>query len=424
MTFGQFHHFYHTITLSILNRLVFVGHLPGLGRGLWLFLCLLLAWGCGSEADRQKRRIDPAEEQAKRDSLALVYDSSKANKEIDEYMTRLHQRSGFNGNVLIAKKGKIVYQNSLGWANHLLRDSLRIDSQFELASVSKPLTAAGVLKLWEEGKLSLDQELQEFFPELPYNGVTVRQLLTHRSGLPNYIYFTDGIWEDKQQGMTNGDVISLLAEHQPARYGQPDGRYFYNNTNYMLLASIIEKVSGQDFAVFMKEKIFKPAGMNNTAVYSKAVYDKIPTHVVGHDKIWRRSVVQNFQDGPVGDKGIYSSVQDLFLFDRALSEGRLLQQETLDSAYTAYSKPERSLFSYGFGWRIFNKKGHKIVYHTGWWHGFRTLYVRDLEKDITIVLLTNLANSSLLHLDRLYQLLDMPVLRRAAYTSKGVYKGD
>lgn len=361
--------------------------------------------------------------QAVKDSLALVYDEENADPQIHEYMSRLHQRSGFNGNVLVAKNGEIIYQNTMGWANHLLRDSLRITSQFELASVSKPLTAAGVLKLWESGKLDLDQELTDFFPGFPYPGVTVKQLLTHRSGLPNYIYMLDQIWEDKRVGVSNRDAVNLLISNRPMRYGAPDGRFFYNNTNYMLLASIIEKVSGQDFAVFMKENVFGPAGMKNTAVYSKATYDKIPTHVIGHDRVWRRSVVQNFLDGPVGDKGIYSTVQDLFLFDRALQEGRLLSQSTLDSSYKAYSKPDKGIFSYGLGWRTFEADGHKIVYHAGWWHGFRNLYVRDLKNDITIVLLSNMANNSLLHLDRLYDILDMPVVRQAAYSQRGEYMG-
>lgn len=375
---------------------------------------------CSSAETKKKNEV---QEQAAKDSIALIYDHNHADPDIDAYMQRLHQRSGFNGNALIAKKGKIVYQNTFGWANHLMRDSLTITSQFELASVSKPMTATAILKLWEEGKLDLDQEIADFFPDLPYPGITIRQLLAHRSGLPNYIYLTDTVWPDKRVGMTNQDAIDLMVEHKPNRYGTPDGRFFYNNTNYMLLASIVEKVSGQDFAVYMQENIFKPSGMKNTAVYSKAVYEKIPTHVVGHDKVWRRSVVQNFQDGPVGDKGIYSSVQDLFLFDQALSEGRILKNETLDSAYTSQSKPDKGLFGYGYGWRVFDQPGRKIVYHAGWWHGFRNLYVRDLENDITIVLLTNMANGSLLHLDDLYKMLDMPVVRQAAYSGSGEYMG-
>lgn len=387
------------------------------------FVLLIFGPSSCSFTSKESSTKKKALQQTEKDSLTLLYDENRANPEIDEYMSRLHQRSGFNGNVLIAKKGKIIYQNNLGWANHLMRDSLRINSQFELASVSKPLTATAVLKLWESGRLDLEQEITDFFPDFPYPGVTVRQLLTHRSGLPNYIYMLDEIWQNKSTGLSNRDAVSLLVEHKPPRYGVPDGRFFYNNTNYMLLAAIIEKVSGQDFAVFMQENIFKPAGMKNTAVYSTAVYDKIPTHVIGHDKIWRRSVVQNFLDGPVGDKGIYSSVQDLFLFDRALNEGRLLRPETLDSAYHGYSKPDKGIFSYGLGWRVFDSRGHKIVYHAGWWHGFRNLYVRDLENDITIVLLSNMANNSLLHLDRLYEILDMPVVRQAAYSNRGEYMG-
>src|SRR5690606_35451613 len=117
-------------------------------------------------------------------------------------------------------------------------------------------------------------------------------------------------------------------------------------SNYMVLASIIEAVSNQTFTVFMQENIFKPFGMHNTAVYSKADYESIPTDVIGHDKIWRRSDVQNFLDGPVGDKGIYSTVGDLFLFDRALNQSRLVGQALLDSAYAGYSKPINGAFNY------------------------------------------------------------------------------
>ncbi|SEK38904.1 serine hydrolase domain-containing protein [Parapedobacter koreensis] len=385
-----------------------------------LTLLIVILGACTST---EKRKIKAARKQHDRDSLMLVYDAAKADLNIDEFMQRLHSRSGFNGNVLIAKKGKILYQNTFGWADYLMKDSLKITSQFELASVSKPLTATGILKLWEEGKIKLEQTVDEFFPDFPYSDVTIKQLLTHRSGLNNYLYFTDQaeIWPDKHKGMSNMDVMNLFARYKPDKYGKPDGRFFYNNTNYMILAAIIEKVTGEDFAIYMQENVFAPAGMKNTAVYSKAVYEKIPTGVVGHDRVWRRSVVQNFQDGPVGDKGTYSTVQDLFLFDRALRDGRLLKPETLDSAYAGYSTPTKELFNYGYGWRTFDPGDHKVVYHTGWWHGFRNLYIRDLEDDITIVLLTNLANGSLLHLDELYQILGMPVIRQAAYSAQGEF---
>lgn len=374
---------------------------------------------CSSPEAKQKKIEEKQQKQQEKDSIALVYNPADADQEIDAFMQNLHRKSAFNGNVLIAKKGKIIYQNTFGWADYLHKDSLKITSKFELASVSKPLTALGLLKLVEEEKLRLDQTVNDFFPDFPYPDITIQMLLSHRSGLPNYIYFSEEAWKDRTKAMSNMDAMDLLIEHKPMRYGAPDGRFHYNNSNFMVLASIIEKVTGQDFAVYMKESVFNPAGMKNTAVLSKAVYDKIPTDVIGHDRVWRRSVVQNYLDGPVGDKGIYSTVQDLFLLDIALKEGRIIGKAMLDSAYVPRSDARRSLFSYGYGWRTFSPEEAQIVYHTGWWHGFRNLYVRDLTNDITIVLLSNMVNGSLVKLDDLYKILKMPVLRQNAYNANG-----
>src|SRR5690606_17007792 len=205
------------------------------------FLVLIAALIGASCTSSEKRKAKTELKQRKKDSLMLVYDPEKADPRLDDFMQRLHRRSGFNGNVLIAKNGKILYQNAFGWADYLMKDSLEITSQFELASVSKPLTATGVLRLWEEGKIRLEQTVDEFFPDFPYPGVTIKQLLTHRSGLTNYLYFTDKreIWLDRTKGMSNQDVMALLAKHKPDRYGAPDGRFFYNNTNYMVLAAIV-----------------------------------------------------------------------------------------------------------------------------------------------------------------------------------------
>lgn len=375
---------------------------------------------CSSEVKKQPVRTVKDE---KSDSLLLVYDEKKADKRIDEFMKKLHRSRGFNGNVLVAKKGKIIYQKAIGWADYLHRDSLTINSVFELASVTKPMTATAMLMLVEEGKVKLDQNVKEFFPNFPYDGITIRMLLTHRSGMMNYVYFTDNIWKkqrkDERKGITNNDVMNLIAQYKPSPYSQPNRVFHYNNSNYMVLAAIIEKVSGRTFAEFMKDRVFKPAGMKSTAVYSKAQYEKIPVDVIGHDRTWRYSVVQNFLDGPVGDKGVYSTVHDLFLFDRALRKGRLLKKSTLDSAYTGRSKVERGHFNYGYGWRLFEGNEHKVAYHTGWWHGFRHIYLRDLTSDVTIILLTNLTNGSLLQLDDLYKMVGMPVVRRSAYYGNG-----
>lgn len=354
----------------------------------------------------------------------LKYDPKHADARINEIMQNLHKKSGFNGNVLVAKKGKILYENSFGWANYLTRDSLKINSRFELASVSKTMTSTAIMMLMERGKLKLDQDVRAFFPDFPYEGVTIRLLLTHRSGMMNYVYFTDDIYRkehrNQRKGLTNAEEMALIAQYKPHPFNKPNVRFLYNNSNFMVLGSIIEKVTGMPYAQFMKENIFKPAGMMHTDVYSKATYEKIPVDVVGHDRnSWRYSVAQNFLDGPVGDKGIYSTVGDLYLFDRAMRQNRLISAASQDSAYTPRNPMVRGHFNYGYGWRIFESPGQKVVYHTGWWHGFRHIYLRDLKNDITIVLLGNLVNGSLLHLDELFKATGMPVVRKGAYSGNG-----
>ncbi|MFM6975272.1 MAG: serine hydrolase domain-containing protein [Sphingobacteriaceae bacterium] len=381
-----------------------------------IFLGFILCSSCNSGHTRSvKQQVE--------DSLLLDYDAAKGDKKIDAFINHLHLSRQFNGNVLIARKGKIIYEKAIGWADYLHRDSLTINSVFQLASVTKPFTATAIMQLVERGKLQLDQNVKEFFPDFPYDGITVRLLLTHRSGMMNYVYFTDDIWKQKMKPMSNVDVMNLIAQHKPAPYAQPDRVFHYNNSNYMVLGAIIEKVTGKSYAEYMDENIFKPSGMKHTHVFSTTVYEKIPVDVVGHDRVWRRSVVQNFLDGPVGDKGIYSTVEDLFLFDRALRNGDLLEKSSLDSAYAPHNPLKSGHFSYGYGWRTFTAADQQVVYHTGWWHGFRHIFVRDLKNDITVVMLSNLTNGSLLQLDELYQMLGMPVIRRNAYSRDGVYTG-
>ena len=358
------------------------------------------------------------------DSTLLLYNPAKENKWIADFVQNLHKKSGFNGNVLIAKKGKILFEKAIGWADYLHRDSLKINSEFELASITKTFTGTAILQLIEAGKLSLNDDVKKFFPNFPYDGINIKLLLTHRSGMMNYVYFTDGIWKDKKKPMSNTDVMNLIAEYKPARYLKPDTRFHYNNSNFMVLGAIIEKVTGKTYADYMMEHIFKPAGLKNTHVYSTTVYKKIPVDVVGHDRTWRYSVVQNFLDGPVGDKGIYSTIHDLLLFDKYLKNGRLLKQSSLDSAYVGRNTPVNGHFNYGYGWRMFDGNNmDKVVYHTGWWHGFRHIYIRDLDKDIVVIFLGNLTNGSLLHLDDLFKYLKMPIIRKGAYKGNGSLPG-
>lgn len=186
----------------------------------------------------------------------------------------------------------------------------------------------------------------------------------------------------------------------------------------MVLGAIVEKASGEPFAKFMKENIFDPLGMKNTVVYSKAKDTKVPTNVWGYDHIWRRSVVPNYLDGVIGDKGVYSTVKDMYLFDQGLQKGKLLKAETMKMAYApSYPEPKHHKhFNYGMGWRLFEEdNGQEVIYHTGWWHGFQNIFVRDLNNHVTIIVLSNVFNGSIAQLDDLYKMVGMPVIRKGAY---------
>ncbi len=173
-------------------------------RQPFLFLLISVVFFSCSSTPSEKRKQERTISDDQLDSIALIYDPKKADPRYEDFVMRLHKRSGFNGNVLVAKKGKIIYQKAIGWADHLHRDSLKINSVFELASVSKPFTSVAVMMLIEDGKLRLDQDVREFYPEFPYEGITIRMLLTHRSGMMNYVYFVDDLWKSQKKDAVYG----------------------------------------------------------------------------------------------------------------------------------------------------------------------------------------------------------------------------
>ncbi len=190
---------------------------------------------------------------------------------------------------------------------------------FQLASVSKTFTATATLWCIEHGELALDDTITKFFPQLPYKGITVEQLLCHRSGLPNYLYFCSGKC-DKGKYLNNQQVIDLMIKEKPAAYAKPDKKFEYCNTNYLLLASIIEKVTGERFPDFMRETFFEPLGMQHSFIYD--VTDSSQRKIaISYNSKWEIQHDDCF-DGVVGDKGLYSTVHDMFLWDKAFYDGK------------------------------------------------------------------------------------------------------
>jgi CubicO group peptidase (beta-lactamase class C family) len=213
-------------------------------------IALVFLASCSSKQNNNKSNSTAAiAEKTPFDPKALMaYNPKDIDKKIDAIVEELHRTRGFNGNVLVAKHGKIIYERALGWADYLHRDSLKINSQFELASVTKTMTSTAVLQLIERGKLSLNDDVKKFFPDFPYDGVTIRLLLTHRSGMMNYVYFTDDLYRaqhlKQSVGISNKDEMALIAKYKPAPFNKPDKRFLYNNSNFMVLGSIIEKITG------------------------------------------------------------------------------------------------------------------------------------------------------------------------------------
>lgn len=322
---------------------------------------------------------------------------------LDAFFKRLYNKSGFNGTVLVAQRGQIIFKNAYGFFNREKKEPLEVKSVFQLASVSKQFTAMGILMLLEEGKLKLEDDVKKHIPNFPYDGITIHLLLCHRSGLPDYRYFCDESYCCKREAISNDKVIDLMKELKPGIYYKPDKHFDYNNTNYMLLATIIEKLSGYSYAEFMQRRIFTPLNMSSTFVCDKIENPK--NVALGYSAGWRR-LWNDYQNGVVGDKNIYSNVEDMQKWDKALYTERLIKQPTMQLAYQPYSK-ELKTRNYGFGYRLKTlENGDSIVFHGGWWRGYNNLYYRRLKDQTSIIVLSNRVNFCFNNLEDVWNILD------------------
>lgn len=359
-----------------------------------IFFCvsiLFLITGCSSK----KNDLKNAKEQDKKQtyiipppSVLAVVERQRIQSQSEIFYDSMLEGSGFNGGMIVAKGGNIIFEKYKGFVNIDGKDSINASTSLHIASVSKTFTAMAVLKLQELGKLNIDDSVTHFFPEFNYPGVTVKTLLNHRSGLPNYLYFMEDAGWNKDSVIENKDVLQWLVfkKGMLKNIASPNKRFTYCNTNFALLALIIEKVSGKTYPQFMQENIFDPLGMKNTFVHFK-----------GDNKIrsksfdWRgREIPDNFLDDVYGDKNIYSTPRDLLIWDRALSDTVFLTAKSLELAYTPYSNEKPGIKNYGLGWRMNNyEDGKKIIFHNGWWHGNNAAFIRVLKDDATIILISN-----------------------------------
>lgn len=304
---------------------------------------------------------------------------------------------GFNGGIVVAKKGNIVFEAYNGKSRLDRQDSMSDSTSLHIASVSKTFTAMATLKLWQDGQLNIDDQFSKYFPSFNYPGVTIRTLLNHRSGLPNYVHFMENMGWNKKIKITNEDVINFLISKKKSikNVGKPDKGFSYCNTNYALLALLIEKVSGKNYSDYLQETFFTPLQMKHTFVYNNNRDSGKVT--LSYD--YRGKLIPfNFLDVVYGDKNIYSTPRDLLIWDRALTEGNLFTQKILEEAYTPYSNEKPGIKNYGLGWRMNNyPSGKKMIFHNGWWHGNNAAFIRLIQDSATIIVLGNKYNRGIYH---------------------------
>ena len=323
---------------------------------------------------------------------------------LDTLFTTRSIQNGFSGSVLISVSGQPVYEKCFGYCDYRNKDLMHDTAAFQLASVSKNFTATAILWCVEHNLLSLTDTLQKFFPKLSYKGITIQQLLCHRSGLPNYLYFCSSNVVDQTKYLTNQNVIDVMIKTHPAAAARPNKKFEYCNTNYVLLASIIEIVSGKKFKDFMHDTFFAPLGMTHTFIYdfTDSTDRKI---AISYDYKWKIQADDCF-DGSVGDKGVYSTVSDMFKWDQAFYQGKLLSQDMMKEAYTPRSFEHPGIRNYGYGWRLLKQPdGHYLVYHNGWWHGNNTVFYRNTQDTTTVIILSNRFNRAVYNIQPVWNIL-------------------
>lgn len=362
-------------------------------------LLFIIIVACNSKSEPVNAKPRVPDDVKKFGSIKLKYEDT-TQPEFRNMVRRLDSfyaiqtRTGFNGSVLVGYKGKVLYERYYGIANRETGLKLNPNSSVQLASVSKTFTAAAILWLHQQKYLNIDEKVKTYLPQLPYPDVTVRMLLNHRSGIPDYIKWVPRFRKDHKTPMTNADVLEMFAKHRPALESRPNTRFKYCNSNYALLASIIEEVIGMGYDEFMRKYIFEPLGMKNTFAYNP--FKGLP---YGNSISYKASWVKEpdmFADGVWGDKGIYSTVQDMYRWDQSFYKNTFLNNETIEMAYGPCSFEKPGVKNYGLGWRMLcYPDGDKIIYHNGWWHGNNTVFYRFIQDNFTIIILGNKYNSGI-----------------------------
>lgn len=299
---------------------------------------------------------------------------------VEDLLFKYYDSYSFNGSVLVAEGDEIVYENTFGFADIEHEVPLDNKTPFYIASLGKQFTAAAVMKLFEEGKLNLDDPVSRYFPLLPgfYTEVKIRNLLNHTSGIPDYLNSSE-----VHSAMDNKDVYRYLLTLSKLSF-EPGSKYRYCNTGYALLAMIIEVASGTSADEYFEDQFFRPLGMQNTYVHSKQTVDRARAHGFN-----TKDKPDDYALFTVGDGGFYSTSEDLFTWLKALNDDKIISKASLELMYQPLVLASGREKRYGFGWELGSNSLGPLVYHTGQLAGFRTYLERQNNTGTTIVILSN-----------------------------------
>ncbi|WP_185207799.1 serine hydrolase domain-containing protein [Chryseobacterium sp. C3] len=310
---------------------------------------------------------------------------------INSYYQKVWENGDLSGGILVAKGDNIIYENYRGFAREGNQNPIDKNTPLHVASVSKTLTAMAMLKLVEAGKVNLSDHLTQYFPGFPYPNVTVKTLLDQRSGLPKYEYFITKIQpapaELSKTFLTNEDILNMIIKYKPDLARETDTGFMYCNTNFAMLALIIEKVTKVPFPQAMKEMVFDPLKMKNSYIFQeKDIPTASQSFYYGGNKLYPLDRL----DLIYGDKNVYTTPRDLYRFSKAMFSKDFLKPELMEQVFTPYSNEKFGMNNYGFGFRmkIFDN-GEKLTYHNGWWHGTNSVFAHLLKSKVTIIAIGN-----------------------------------
>lgn len=359
-------------------------------------LIILILVSCKNQNEKKITQLTDNNKLTFEDSIISIGFNKLPKKYIEQkkilvesfFNEHINIKNDFNGGFLVAKNGQIIFEKYQGKSNFSSNTEITKYTSLHIASISKVLTASAIFRLINAKKLTLDEKIKTILPIFPYPSITIRMLLNHRSGLARYSLFTepDTIW-GKSKTLHNTDILELLGKHNIPLDFKPDSKFAYCNTNYAILALVIEKLTDLPYPKAMQNLVFKPLQMKNTFVLD---FENQKDTVSQSYKSTKEKIPYDQLDAIYGDKNIYSTPQDLLKFDLATYNNDFISEKLKKEIFKGYSYEKKGIKNYGLGIRLREwDSGHTVFYHNGWWHGSTTSYITLKKDTVTMIALSN-----------------------------------